>query len=71
MPESSRAALEQAEKGLQIRTDLAVRPSVRREWLSDQALSLDQVGDIHREMAKTYGFRDPRAGGIRRFASAV
>ena len=67
-------AQEEAEKGLQIRRELVAPPSVKREWLSDLAQSLDQAGDIHRETAKEYGRRkppDPGAGGIRRLARAV
>jgi hypothetical protein len=61
-------ALQEAEKGLTLRTKLAETAGAHREWLRDEALSLDQLGDIHREMAKNLKRGDPQA--LEKFAAA-
>ncbi len=61
-------ALKEAEAGLSIRNGLAAQPPARPEWLGDQALSLEQVGDIHREMGRNLPAGDAAAAG--EFATA-
>jgi hypothetical protein len=54
-------ALAEAEVSLQIRAELVELPEARPEWRADWALSLEQVGDIRREIAKGRPADDPEA----------